>query len=377
VVHNEHHLSYQKAQAEKLKRSSRAQNKIIMSEDLVMDGADSAGSDLREPRDESGGLGKITRNRFGHIRTVWRMLIYLGMVIVAGLPVVGLLAAFGSVLPKETGGENIASVINIVFMVGVDIALVLGAWITLRWIDRRPFFLLGMSLSLRSIKELLAGLAFGVLYLTGIVLVLWSLGFVEVTAAQLNLRVIQSGLTYLAVFAAAGILEELANRGYLLQALIEGTRVWIAILGFSLIFSLGHIFNEDMSYVSAGCLFIQGILLSSVYFKTRSLWVPIGIHIAWNWTQGPLWGIRVSGTEIPNTLLMSVPKGTELLSGGNFGIEGSLITVIITLVLLLYIWKARWIRPSEEMAALWRRYPSGFGLPPASEPDDGLPSSHS
>jgi membrane protease YdiL (CAAX protease family) len=140
--------------------------------------------------------------------------------------------------------------------------------------------------------------------------------------------------------------------------------VWIAILGFSLIFSLGHIFNEDMSYVSAGCLFLHGILLSMVYFKTRSLWIPIGIHIAWNWTQGPLWGIRVSGTQIPNTLLTSMPKGTELLSGGNFGVEGSLITVIITLGLLLYIWKARWIKPTEEMAALWRKYPSGFGLTP-------------
>ncbi len=347
-----------------------------MNEDLTVDGVESVGKDIRKPVNTSGTFRKVTRNRFGHIRTVWRMFIYLGMVIIAGLPVVGLLSAFGSVLPKETGGENIASAINIVFMVGVDITLVLGAWMTLRWVDRRPFSLLGMSLSLRGIKELLAGLAFGALYLTGIVLVLWAFGFVEVTAAQLNLRVIQSGLTYMVVFAAAGILEELANRGYLLQALIEGTRAWVAILGFSLIFSLGHIFNEDMSWISAGCLFVQGILLSLVYFKTRSLWVPIGIHIAWNWTQGPLWGIRVSGTEIPNTLLMSMPKGTELLSGGNFGVEGSLITVVITLVLLLYIWKARWIKPTANMAALWRKYPSGFGLTPA-DLQDPLPPSDS
>jgi len=310
-------------------------------------------------------FGKIARNQFGHIRTVWRMLIYLGMVILAAAPLMGLLKVFSFILPPEKGGEEIASAINIVFMVGIDIALVVGAWVTLRWIDHRPFALLGMSFSFRGVKELLAGLAFGSLYLTGVVLVLRVAGLVDVTVRGMDSQTLQSMLTYLVVFAAAGILEELANRGYLFQVLIEGTRAWIAILGFSLAFSLVHIFNEDFSWVGGLCLFEHGILFGLAYFKTRSLWVPIGIHVAWNWAQGPLWGMKVSGTEISNTLLESVPKGPELLSGGNFGVEGSLITVIVTVGLLLYIWKASWIKPTGEMAALWRKYPSGFGLGPA------------
>jgi len=242
---------------------------------------------------------------------------------------------------------------------------VVGAWITLRWIDRRRFALLGMSFSFRGVKELLAGFVFGSLYLTGVFLVLWIAGFADVTLGRMNSQTLQSMLTYLVVFAAAGILEELANRGYLFQVLIEGTRAWIAILGFSLAFSLGHVFNEDFSWVSGLCLFLHGILFGLAYFRTRSLWVPIGIHIAWNWAQGPLWGMKVSGTQISNTLLESVPKGPELLSGGNFGAEGSLITVAVTIGLVLYIWKAKWIKPSEEKALLWQRYPSGFGLPPS------------
>jgi membrane protease YdiL (CAAX protease family) len=308
--------------------------------------------------------GKIFRNRFGHIRTVWRMLIYLGMVILTAAPLMGLLKAFSFILPPETGEEKIASVVNVVFMLGIDIALVIGAWITLRWIDRRRFALLGMSFSFRGIKELFAGLAFGSLYLTGIFLILWIAGFSDVTVGRMNSQTLQCMLTYLVVFTAAGILEELANRGYIFQVLIEGTRPWIAILGFSFVFSLGHIFNEDFSWVGGLCLFQHGILFGLAYFKTRSLWVPIGIHVAWNWAQGPLWGMKVSGTEISNTLLESVPKGPELLSGGNFGVEGSLITVIVTVGLLLYIWKAKWIKPTEEMTALWRKYPSGFGLGP-------------
>jgi hypothetical protein len=181
----------------------------------------------------------------------------------------------------------------------------------------------------------------------------------------LDAQTLKGMLTYLVVFTVAGTLEELANRGYFFQALIEGTRALIAILGLSLVFSLGHIPNEDFSWIAGLCLFTQGVLFGLAYLKTRSLWIPIGIHVAWNWTQGSLWGIKVSGTKISNTLLESVPKGPELLSGGSFGIEGSLITLIVTIMLVLYIWKAKWIRPTEEMAALWRGYPSGFGLEPA------------
>ncbi|KPL01283.1 MAG: hypothetical protein AMJ91_00570 [candidate division Zixibacteria bacterium SM23_73_3] len=311
-----------------------------------------------------GRFKKIVRNRFGHLRTVWRMLIYLGMVILAAAPLMGLLKVFSFILPAETGEDHIASAINIVFMVGIDIALVLGAWITLRWIDRRRFALLGLSFSFKGVKELLAGFVFGFLYLTGVFLILWIAGFADVTARGLDAQTLKGMLTYLVVFAAAGTLEELANRGYLFQVLIEGTRAWIAILGSSLIFSLGHIFNQDFSWVSGLCLFLHGVLFGLAYLKTRSLWVPIGIHVAWNWAQGSVWGMKVSGTKISDTLLESVPKGPEILSGGNFGVEGSLITVIVTVGLLLYIWKARWIKPTQKMAALWRRYPSGFGLAP-------------
>jgi membrane protease YdiL (CAAX protease family) len=295
------------------------------------------------------------------------MAIYFGMFILALLPVIGALKAFSFLLPAQTGGENIASTVNIVFMFGLDIALVLAGWITLRWIDRRPFALLGMSFSAQGVKELLAGLALGFLYLTVCFLILRVAGLVDVTAGGMNSKTLESMLRYLVVFTVAGVFEEVVNRGYLLQALIEGTRAWIAILGFSFIFSLVHIFNEDFSWVSGLCLFLQGILFGLAYFRTRSLWVPIGMHVAWNWTQGSLWGMKVSGTHIAHTFMVSVPKGPELLSGGSFGAEASLITLAVTACLVVYVWKAKWIRPTQEIAALWRRYPSGFGLAP-SEP---------
>ena len=335
-----------------------------MSEQSRSNPLENTRSNLPGLTNQSGKSNRITRNRVGHIRAGWRMAIYLGVIILASLPVIGALKAFSSLLPAQTGGENIASAINITFMLGVDVTLVVAAWITLRWIDRRPFALLGMSFSADGVKELLAGLAFGFLFFTVIFLILRVAGLVDVTVGGMNSKTLETMLTYLIVFTAAGILEEVVNRGYLFQAFIEGTRVWMAILIFSFIFSFVHIFNEDFSWVGGICLFLHGILFGLVYFKTRSLWIPIGLHVAWNWTQGPLWGMKVSGTGIGHTFMVSAPKGPELFSGGEFGAEGSLITVIVTVGLLLYIWKAKWIKPTHRMAVLWRKYPPGFGLEP-------------
>jgi hypothetical protein len=74
--------------------------------------------------------------------------------------------------------------------------------------------------------------------------------------------------------------------------------------------------------------------------------------------------MKVSGTGVGHTFMVSVPKGPELLSGGNFGAEASLITVVITACLVLYIWKAKWIKPTDKQAARWRIYPAGFRLVP-------------
>ncbi len=86
--------------------------------------------------------------------------------------------------------------------------------------------------------------------------------------------------------------------------------------------------------------------------------------MAWNWTQGPLWGMNVSGMTIKRTVFTSTPQGPDLLSGGAFGAEGSLIASALIVGLSWYLWKAEWLKPSEEMTAIWSKYPAGYGLDP-------------
>ncbi len=149
--------------------------------------------------------------------------------------------------------------------------------------------------------------------------------------------------TYL-VFAS---IEEVINRGYLFQAFGEGVGVLAAALTISLVFSLVHIFNPAFSVLASIFLFIHGLLYTVVYLKTRSLCTPIGPHIAWNFTQGPVAGMRVSGTSVKSSFFSTDVRGPDVLTGGSFGVEGGLVAIIISAIILLVVLKAHWLKPSE------------------------------
>ncbi|MCH7619445.1 MAG: hypothetical protein IH880_06715, partial [Candidatus Marinimicrobia bacterium] len=69
--------------------------------------------------------------------------------------------------------------------------------------------------------------------------------------------------------------------------------------------------------------------------------------------------------DIQNSFMVSVPQGHELLSGGEFGAEGSLISSVVIILVTWYMWRASWLKPSEANSALWRKYPASYGVPPA------------
>ena len=303
-------------------------------------------------------------NRFGHIRAGWRMMIYLIITGVLTIPSGLLIKYLKEFLPESEGFGSPSMVILYIF---INTSFFLAAYIVLKWIDKRPFSLIGMNIFKGWFKEFSIGLGLGFGLLTLLFLVFWITGLVEVTAGAMNSTVAISMLGFLLIFILAGLFEELMLRGYAFQAFIEGSNKWIATIILSLVFSIMHMTNPNFSAGGALNIFLAGMLLSIVYLKTLSLWMPIGLHIAWNWTQGPLWGMNVSGIDIKDSFLVSTPQGPELLSGGEFGAEGSLISSVFIAALCWYLWKAEWIKPSESIASLWRKYPSGYGVEPVDQ----------
>lgn len=138
--------------------------------------------------------------------------------------------------------------------------------------------------------------------------------------------------------------EELLCRGLILGQLISCTNKYLALAISAVIFSMAHFFNPNVSAISLINIFLAGIILGSVYIFTRSLWFGISLHLFWNFFQDQL-GFAVSGTSFAPALELSEP-GNKILTGGDFGFEGSIISTImlaiaITVILAVYIQKEK------------------------------------
>lgn len=154
--------------------------------------------------------------------------------------------------------------------------------------------------------------------------------------------------------ASAG--EEVMMRGYILQELMSKFPTPVAVAVSSLIFvglHAGALIGSSMAAIGALNIFLASVLLSLAYLATRSLWLPIGIHAGWNVVQGPLLGINVSGNDFNAGWHPVTLSGPEMMTGGSFGFEGSLMGVIGPAL-------------GIAMMLLFRRRMSGSaGVPPA------------
>jgi uncharacterized protein len=156
----------------------------------------------------------------------------------------------------------------------------------------------------------------------------------------------------------SGFFEEILLRGIVFRLMEKWLGSWVA-LGFSaLLFGALHLANPNASPLAAFAIAIEaGILLGAIYMLTRRLWAAIGLHMAWNFTQGGIFGVAVSGFETPG-LLKPVMKGSDLLTGGGFGAEASLPAIFIcTTIGLFFLYRAR--AKGSFVSPSWHRFKTG------------------
>jgi membrane protease YdiL (CAAX protease family) len=144
-------------------------------------------------------------------------------------------------------------------------------------------------------------------------------------------------LDLLLVFLPAVLHEELLFRGYPFQKLLRWNRPF-ALLVMAIVFAGLHAGNSAVTTLGLVNVFLGGILLGLAYERFGRLWFPIGLHLAWNLTTGPIFGHEVSGFESMRTLLVEAGSGPDLLTGGEFGIEGSVwmtLTELVAIALMI------------------------------------------
>jgi membrane protease YdiL (CAAX protease family) len=306
-------------------------------------------------------IKRAFRNRFGHWRAGWRLLVYCIAVYVIGKVVSTPIKVF---VPDAPESDFLSWTHTLVWVVG-NLALFLGGLVVLKFFDRRPPGLLGLGVSRGWLRELVTGLVAGPVVTGMLVLTLVLTGSVSLELTP-DLDTSLGALPFfLVLFTLAAAVEEFVFRGYPLQVLAEGSRPWIAGLLLCLPFTLGHANNPDVTMIGVANIFLASVVLVILYFQTRRLWLPITFHLSWNLAQSWLWGFDVSGIEIRNQLFVVTSTGSDLVTGGEFGLEGSILSTILFVAVVVWFLVKPILRPTAEVAALWAPYPAGFGLPPA------------
>lgn len=306
-------------------------------------------------------LKQVFINSVGRLRSGWRLLIFIFVYLCLLFLLSTAARLVYAIALNVAPGPNLRGLggylENIVFRL-ILLAASLGAgYICTRWLEGLPWRALGLWLHLGWWRDLFVGSLIGVASLalaTAIATAGGGLSFTVSGRAAL-LQVAQTLVFSAVLFIVAALAEEALFRGYPLQTLTRAKLAWLAVLLTSVPFAAVHLKNPN---VAAGFTFINtalaGVWFAVAYLRTRSLWFPLGIHWAWNWALGSLFGLPVSGITnlAPHPLLHGTDLGPAWLTGGSYGIEGGLACTITLVVSTIFIWRTRLVRATPEMEML-------------------------
>lgn len=196
-----------------------------------------------------------------------------------------------------------------------------------RCVDRKSFISLGLELAHFKL-DFVKGLLWGAGLLFCGFTTLYVLGFTSVASLDFNGI---NWLAYLFLFLIVAFNEEILIRGYVLTNLMDSMNKYRALATSAVIFLLMHLSNDNLSLIPLVNLFLAGIMLGIYTIHKGSLWFPIGMHFSWNFFQGPILGFGVSGLKVDSVISQEF-NGSTLMTGGDFGFEGSLLLTIMMLV---------------------------------------------
>jgi uncharacterized protein len=281
------------------------------------------------------------------LRAGWSLLIYVAILVAIGFCVTTIVHKFH---PQPTPAEmaKIAANVSPSFLVlneAIPFLIVfLVTWIMSK-IERRPNSTYGFGGS-RKLPQFFAGLAWGVICLSLLVLILWKSRLLVIDSRLLfGSDVLRYGAIWLFGFFLVGLFEEYLLRGYLQYTLSRGLTglyqaifksshsaalgFWTAAFLLSTLFGLGHNSNPGESPIGLLSAGLAGLLFCFALWRTESLWWAIGFHASWDWAQSFLYGVADSGMMAQHHLLATHAVGKPILSGGATGPEGSVFIVVV------------------------------------------------
>lgn len=212
-----------------------------------------------------------------------------------------------------------------------------------QFVDRQSVSSMGFQYR-KHVPDAVVGCLLPVIILGGASLVLYFNGNLDWTDLTFSTGDLLNAL-FVTIAIAVG--EEMVFRGYILSNLMLSMNRWLALFISAALFAFMHSANPGVNVLAMINLFVGGLLLGINYIFTRNLWFSIFLHTAWNFLQGPVLGFPVSGVDFPSVLHPEL-RGDVLMTGGTFGLEGSVLTgvlLIITILVLYVVYQSRIHKP--------------------------------
>ena len=207
----------------------------------------------------------------------------------------------------------------------VAAAIILGLYaLFVRWIERHWPADLPLG---KLVPHTLLGILVGFIIMVLVVSTIVAMRDATVTWKGFS---VEKQFSVFMMFLAVAVGEEMIFRGVIFRWIDERWNTWVALLISAILFGWMHISNDNATWWSSLAIAVEaGLLLGAAYKWSGSLWVPIGIHWAWNYTQGNIFGLAVSGSDAGETMLTTIVNGPDIITGGAFGPEASIISVIL------------------------------------------------
>lgn len=228
--------------------------------------------------------------------------------------------------------ELLANLLQFVFFI-------LFVWLYAKYIEKRSFRSFGFF-GRRKFRDYTKGVIIGLLLLSVSFVVVASSSKANIVYAfNFNIYSVLSILSVLGFFLIQGASEEIFMRGWFMQSIAVRHWPWLGIVLSTVIFTVLHAANPNLNTVAVVNLFLIGLFLAILALYDENLWGACGFHSAWNFTMNSVYGVQVSGNKLTGeTIMQTTFEGNDLITGGAFGLEGSIVvTVIIFIATVLLI----------------------------------------
>jgi uncharacterized protein len=256
----------------------------------------------------------------GELRTIWKLLAFFAVFISSALA----LSFVSFFLPFSLANPLANS--SILFL-----AVVIATSTTVIFIEQKSFVSVGLPVSGNWPRVLVSGVIISSTMMLLIAFIEYAAGVASFKTATVTFGLGFSIFTEgAALFLLVVFSEELLLRGYPMQTLAHRMKKSYAVLLIATLFTAIHIGNPNSTWLALLNIYLAGIWLGIAYFISESLWLPIGLHVGWNFTQSTLLGFPVSGL-FERGILAASTHGPDWIGGGNFGPEGGALATVVLL----------------------------------------------